>query len=165
VPRLPKLRLRWTSPPPPRPGSRLARLINAGTAQHVRVYKLTRGRIWGTFPGYPEVPIALIDHVGRKSGERRTTPLIYMPDGDDVVLVASNGGAPKTPAWCGNLLAAPETTVQIGGERRPVVAALAEGDERARLWPKVVEMYPPYGEYQKRTDREIPVLVLRRREA
>jgi deazaflavin-dependent oxidoreductase (nitroreductase family) len=111
------------------------------------------------------VPIVLLDHVGRKSGEERTTPLIYMADGDDVVIVASNGGAPETPAWWWNLRARPETTIQIGGERRPVVASFAEGAERERLWPLVVGHYPPYGEYQKRTDREIPVVVLRRRAA
>jgi deazaflavin-dependent oxidoreductase (nitroreductase family) len=111
-----------------------------------------------------DVPILLLDHVGRKSGKRRTAPLMYAPDGDDCVLIASYGGARKHPAWYLNLTANPETTIQVGGERRQVRAeTVGEDPERARLWAKAAAAYPAYDVYQKRTDRQIPVVKLVRR--
>jgi deazaflavin-dependent oxidoreductase (nitroreductase family) len=88
--------------------------------------------------------------------------LFRSPDGDDLVIVASMGGSDSHPSWWINLRASPETTVEVGGDKRAVVAALASEEERARLWPKLVEMYPSYATYQSRTDREIPVVILRR---
>jgi deazaflavin-dependent oxidoreductase (nitroreductase family) len=105
----------------------------------------------------------LLDHVGAKSGTRRTTPLVYVEDGADVVIVASKGGHPKHPAWFHNLRANPETTVQIGAERRPVRARVATAEERPRLWKKAVATYRGYRGYQERTEREIPLVVLERR--
>jgi deazaflavin-dependent oxidoreductase (nitroreductase family) len=102
----------------------------------------------------------LLDHVGARSGKRRTAPLAYLRDGDDVVLVASKGGHPRHPAWFHNLRAHPDTTVQIGSSRRAVRARVASSEERARLWPQVVELYEGYAAYQRRTDREIPLVVL-----
>jgi deazaflavin-dependent oxidoreductase (nitroreductase family) len=105
--------------------------------------------------------MCLLDHVGAKSGMERTTPLLYVPDGEDVVLVASKGGYPKHPAWFHNLKANPETTVQVGGEKIPVRARVADAAERKRLWPKAEEAWPGFRTYQKRSQgREIPMVVL-----
>jgi F420H(2)-dependent quinone reductase len=125
---------------------------------HELVYLATDGLIGHRFPGFP--PVLLLDHVGAKSGIRRTTPLAYIEDGDDVVLVASKGGHPRNPAWFHNLRANPDTTVQIGSERRAVRARVAGPDERARLWPKVVAAYAGYRGYQERTQRQIPLVIL-----
>ena len=107
--------------------------------------------------------VLLLDHVGRRSHTKRTTPLLYIEDGDDLVIVASKGGSRKHPAWWLNLRDSPRTTVQVGGERRDVVAREAGGDERERLWQRLVEVWPDYDSYQARTSRQIPVIVLSRR--
>ena len=132
----------------------LRRLMGA----HTLIYRASGGRIGHRFPGTP--PMLLLDHVGAKSGVRRTSPLVYAEDGNDVVIVASKGGYPKNPAWFHNLKAHPDTEVQIGTERRPVHAHVATAEERKRLWPKVVDVYSGYAEYQQRTDRRIPLVVL-----
>ena len=128
---------------------------------HTLVYRATRGRIGHRFPGSP--PMLLLDHIGAKSGEKRTTPLVYVRDGENLVLVASKGGNPKNPAWFHNLRANPETTVQVGSKKRSVRARVAEAAERERLWPKAVETYGGYADYQERTDREIPLVILEAR--
>jgi F420H(2)-dependent quinone reductase len=125
---------------------------------HTQAYRLSRGLIGHRFPGAP--PMLLLDHVGARSGTKRTSPLLYVADGEDVVLVASKGGNPKNPAWYHNLRANPDTTVQIGSERRPVHARVAAPEERKRLWPKAVATYSGYDGYQKRTKREIPLVIL-----
>ena len=125
---------------------------------HTAVYRATGGRIGHQFPGSP--PMLLLDHVGAKSGQKRTTPLVYVKDGENLVLVASKGGNPKNPAWFHNLRANPETTVQVGAEKRRVRAHVANEEERARLWPKAVGTYGGYHDYQERTEREIPLVVL-----
>jgi deazaflavin-dependent oxidoreductase (nitroreductase family) len=125
---------------------------------HAVAYRLTGGLIGHRFPGAP--PSLLLDHVGAKSGTKRTTPLTYLRDGDDFVIVASKGGHPSNPGWFYNLRANPDTTVQVGSKRRPVHARVANPEERTRLWPKVVEIYSGYAGYQKRTDREIPLVIL-----
>jgi deazaflavin-dependent oxidoreductase (nitroreductase family) len=102
----------------------------------------------------------LLDHVGAKSGTKRTSPLVYVRDGEDVVIVASKGGHPKHPAWFHNLRANPDTAVQIGHEKRKVHARVASAEERPRLWPMAVDTYSGYSEYQERTDREIPLVIL-----
>jgi len=135
----------------------LRRLIEG----HALVYRATDGLIGHRFPGVP--PMLLLDHVGAKSGTRRTTPLVYVDDGSDVVIVASKGGHPKHPAWYHNLRAHPDTTVQIGREHRAVHARVATPDEHARLWPKAVATYGGYRGYQERTDREIPLVILQPR--
>jgi F420H(2)-dependent quinone reductase len=132
----------------------LHRLMNV----HGKVYRATRGRIGHRFPGVP--PICLIDHVGAKSGKKRTSPLLYVEDGDNVVLVASKGGYERSPAWFHNLKANPDTTVQIGREIRKVHAHVAGEEERERLWPMALKVYPSYAEYQARTERKIPMVVL-----
>jgi deazaflavin-dependent oxidoreductase (nitroreductase family) len=125
---------------------------------HAAVYRASNGLIGHRFPGSP--PVLLLDHVGAKSATRRTAPLVYARDGDDVILVASKGGFPKHPAWFHNLMANPETTVQIGSRRQNVHARVADAEERKRLWPKVVQVYAGYDDYQRRTDREIPLVIL-----
>jgi len=103
----------------------------------------------------------LLDHVGAKSGKLRTSPLLYIPDGDDVVIVASKGGYPKHPAWYHNLVANPDTTMQVGSERRSVHARTATAEERERLWPEVTATYGGYADYQARSKgREIPLVIL-----
>jgi deazaflavin-dependent oxidoreductase (nitroreductase family) len=104
----------------------------------------------------------LLDHVGAKSGRRRTTPLVYLQDGDDFVIVASKGGAPRHPAWYHNLRANPQTTIQVGPRRIRVSARTAADTERERLWPEVVSIWPGYEGYQKRTSRRIPLVILER---
>jgi deazaflavin-dependent oxidoreductase (nitroreductase family) len=125
---------------------------------HTVVYRASGGRIGHRFPGSP--PMLLVDHVGAKSGTHRTTPLVYVRDGENLVLVASKGGNPKNPAWFHNLRANPETTVQVGSKKRSVRARVAETEERERLWPKAVATYAGYRDYQERTDREIPLVIL-----
>jgi deazaflavin-dependent oxidoreductase (nitroreductase family) len=124
---------------------------------HTVVYKATRGRIGGTAYG---APVALVESVGRKSGKRRTHPLICGEDGDNLVVVASKGGIERHPAWYLNLMAHPETTAWWKGEKRRVHARDATDEERERLWPMMVEVYKPYESYQRRTGRRIPVVVL-----
>jgi F420H(2)-dependent quinone reductase len=102
----------------------------------------------------------LLDHVGARSGARRTSPLLYIEDDGDLVVVASKGGFPRHPAWFHNLRANPETTVQVGGEVRPVRARVAGAAERERLWPRVVAAYSGYEDYSARTEREIPLVIL-----
>jgi deazaflavin-dependent oxidoreductase (nitroreductase family) len=128
---------------------------------HTVVYRATNGLIGHRVPGAP--PMLLLDHVGAKSGTKRTSPLVYTEDGDDIVLVASKGGNPKNPAWFHNVKANPDTTIQVGSEKRNVRARVATDEERKRLWPKVVDTYSGYAGYQKRTDRKIPLIVLERR--
>jgi deazaflavin-dependent oxidoreductase (nitroreductase family) len=140
----------------------LWRTFGVGTSLHVATYRATRGLVGhGGRLGAP--PMLLLDHVGAKSGKRRTSPLVYVRDGDDLVIVASKGGHPRHPAWFHNLRAHPETTVQVGSERRAVHARVATPAERRRLWRKAVEVWAGYDGYQRRTDREIPLVILERR--
>ena len=128
--------------------------------EHVRSYLETDGRI-----GYrwkEDAPIAILFTKGRKSGEERTNPLIFGRDGDNVVLVASKGGAPADPGWFRNLQQTPEAEIQVMGDRWRVRARVAEGEERERLWRLMAEIWPHYDEYAVKTDREIPVVVLER---
>ena len=125
---------------------------------HAVVYRLTGGVIGHRVPGMP--PTLLLDHTGARSGKRRTSPLVYGRDGDNVILVASKGGYPKNPAWFHNLMANPDTTIQIGSRRHAVHARVATAVEREHLWPLMVSVYGGYADYQKRTDREIPLVVL-----
>ena len=130
-------------------------------------YRRTRGRVggqWRIGAGFRKpVPVLLLDHHGRKSGRLYTVPLLYLVDGGDLVVVASQGGLAKHPQWYRNLCASPETTVQVRGERRAVRARVASGEERARLWERAVGVYADFDTYQSWTEREIPVIVLARR--
>jgi deazaflavin-dependent oxidoreductase (nitroreductase family) len=127
---------------------------------HALVYRATGGRIGRRIPGLP--PMLLLDHVGAKSGRVRTTPLIYMPHRDDFVIVGAKGGYPRHPGWVHNLRAHPETQVQVGGAKISVRAREPQGEERGRLWHEAVAHNPLWGDYQARTQRTIPLIVLER---
>jgi deazaflavin-dependent oxidoreductase (nitroreductase family) len=128
--------------------------------EHVRVYRETAGERGYHWRG---TTILLLTTNGRRSGQPRTTPLIHRTDGGRWIIVASKGGAPQNPSWFENLMADPEATIQVRGEEVPVRASTAEGAERGRLWSEMTEVWPAYDEYQERTEREIPVVVLSRR--
>ena len=147
----------------------VAKLIKYGARLHVPVFRLTRGRVgsrWRIGAGWRKpVPTLLLDHVGRKSGNRFTTPLLYLEDGPRLVIVASQGGLPKNPQWFHNLVANPDTLVDLPGERRrPVRARVADPEERTALWPRLVDLYADFESYQSWTDREIPVVILEPRD-
>src|SRR5438093_13633459 len=110
------------------PSDRMWPWINRAFKLHTGLYRATRGLVGHKFPGAP--PMLLLDHVGAKTGAKRTTPLAYVPDGDDVVLVGSKGGNDRNPAWVHNLKANPETTIQVGSELRKVRARVATAEER-----------------------------------
>ncbi len=126
---------------------------------HERIYRRSGGRWMARLAG---IDMLLLTTTGRRSGEPRTTPLACFADGDDWIVVASNNGQDLDPAWWLNLEARPEASVQLGPERFAVRARRAEGEERARLWPWLVERNPAYARYARRTAREIPVVVLSR---
>ncbi|WP_193045208.1 nitroreductase family deazaflavin-dependent oxidoreductase [Mycolicibacterium baixiangningiae] len=156
---------------PPRPkqldSPLLPKIFKVVGKAHVWVYRRTGGRVggrWRIGAGFRKpVPTMLLEHRGRKSGKVFVTPLLYMRDGEDVVIVASQGGRPEHPQWYRNLVANPEAFVQIGAERRPVRAVVADAEQRARLWPELVEVYADFDTYQRWTEREIPVILLQPR--
>ena len=131
--------------------------LKLGSGAHAGVYRATGGKLFGRMG---KSPILLLNTVGRKSGKKRTSPLLYVMDGEDFVIIASKGGAPTHPAWFLNLRNDPEATVEIGDREVRVRAEEADPQEKARLWRKMVEMYPTYDDYQKKTEREIPLLIL-----
>jgi deazaflavin-dependent oxidoreductase (nitroreductase family) len=136
----------------------LWKVANRATAAHVAYYRRTGGRL--LLGPFGSSQTALVDHVGRTSGKKRTTPLFYLADGDDVVIVASKGGSHKHPAWWLNLREMDETDIQIGSEHRRVKVRQATPAEKERLWPRVVEIWSDYANYQERTEREIPLAIL-----
>ncbi|HKY57598.1 MAG TPA: nitroreductase family deazaflavin-dependent oxidoreductase [Aeromicrobium sp.] len=144
------------------------KIMKVASRAHVGVFKLTNGRIgskWRVGAGFKKpAPTLLLEHIGRKSGKVFTTPLLYLADGRNVVVVASQGGMAKNPQWFANLKAHPDTRVHLRGERgRPVRARVATPSEKAALWPRLVDMYADYDTYQTWTDREIPVVILEAR--
>lgn len=128
--------------------------------EHVRVYRKTGGEHGYHWRG---ATILLLTTTGSVTGEEHTTPLIHRTDGGGWVIVASRGGAPDHPSWYKNLVANPDVTIQVMDEEIPAHARTAEGEERQRLWRLMTEDWPAYDDYQKRTDRQIPVVVLERR--
>jgi deazaflavin-dependent oxidoreductase (nitroreductase family) len=128
--------------------------------EHVRRYRETGGAVGHVW--HKGSTILLLTTTGRKTGEKRTAPLIYAQDGDRYVIVASKGGAPDHPGWYQNLEKTPAVELQVKDEVFPARARTADGEERARLWKKMAEVWPDYDEYAKRTEREIPVVVLER---
>jgi len=142
-----------------------AKLIKYGSKAQVLAFKLTNGWLgskWRVGSGFRKpVSILLLEHVGRKSGKQFTAPLLYLENGPDLVVVASQGGLPKNPQWYANLLAHPETTVKLPRRKaRPVRARVASAAERTELWPRLLDLYADFAKYDEWTDREIPVVVL-----
>jgi len=135
----------------------IATVQKLATKLHSSIFRATDGKIGGTLAGGP---VLLLVTTGRKTGQHRTTPLLYLMDGDRYVIVASNGGAPKDPVWWLNLKANPEATVEVGDRTLRVCAEAASPEEKARLWPGLVKMYGGYEGYQRKTDRTIPVVIL-----
>jgi F420H(2)-dependent quinone reductase len=128
------------------------------TKLHVAAYRATEGKIGGRLMNSP---VLLLLTTGRKSGKERTTPLLFLRDGVNYIMVASNGGTAGDPAWWLNLQKDPEAIVEVGGRTLRVRAEEVKGEEKRRLWTRLVETYPLYESYQRRTDREIPVILLR----
>ena len=131
----------------------------------VALFKATNGRIgskWRVGAGLTKpVPTLLLEHVGRKSGKQFTTPLLYLEDGRDFIVVASQGGLPKNPQWYLNLLATPQTRIRVRGRGAIRVRAReASGVERERLWPLLVDLYADFEKYDTWSDRVIPVVIL-----
>jgi len=128
--------------------------------EHVRRYRETAGEVGHIWKRGSK--ILLLTTTGRTTGEKHTAPLIYERDGDRLVIVASKGGAPEHPGWYRNLRKHPEVEVQVLGEKFPARARTVHGGERDRLWRLAARQWPPYDDYAKKTDREIPVVVLER---
>lgn len=127
------------------------------TNLHTTLFRATGGKLGGSLAGGP---VLLLVTTGRKTGRRRTTPLLYLRDGEDYVIVASNGGAAQHPVWWLNLKANPEARIEVGGRILPVRAEEASPAQKSRLWPGLVKMYGGYEGYRRKTDREIPVILL-----
>lgn len=128
-------------------------------ADHTRVYLETGGEKGHHWNG---VPTLLLTVTGRKTGQKRMTALIYGRDGEDYVIVASKGGAPDHPQWFLNLQANPDVELQVGPETFAATARVADDEERARLWPELAKIWPDYDNYQAKTDRQIPLVILTR---
>lgn len=132
--------------------------VRAMGALNTWIFRASGGRLGNKFTH--GAPVLLLTTTGAHSGQRRTTPLIYLADGKDVVLVASKGGMSHSPAWYHNLVKTPDCEIQIGAEVRPMHARRASDEEKAAYWPRLTLVYPDYEDYQARTTRNIPVLVL-----
>lgn len=133
---------------------------NDWNAKVIAEFRANEGRVGGPFEG---APMILVHHVGAKSGTRRVTPLVYVPQPDgSMAIVASKAGAPTNPDWYHNLKANPKIDVEVGTEKFSVEVAEVEGPDRAEIWTRLVAASPGFGGYQEKTTRTIPVLVLTR---
>ncbi len=133
---------------------------NSYNRQLIEEFRAHRGKSGGPMEGRP---LLLLTTAGAKSGQLRTTPVMYIPDGDRLLVIASNAGAATHPDWYRNLLAHPEVTVEVGNETFKAIAVVTEGSERQRLWTRIVELYPFFADHEAKTTRQIPVIVLRRK--
>jgi deazaflavin-dependent oxidoreductase (nitroreductase family) len=125
----------------------------------IEEFRTKSGNVGGPFEG---APMLLLHTTGAKTGEKRVNPLVYQRDGDEMIIFASKGGAPSNPDWYYNLVANPRVTVEFGDSTVEANARLARGDERERLWSRQKQLMPGFADYEKRTTREIPVIVLER---
>jgi deazaflavin-dependent oxidoreductase (nitroreductase family) len=125
--------------------------------QVIEEFRANGGKAGGMFEG---MPLVLVHNVGAKSGNEYVTPLVYLADGDDVVIFASKGGAPENPGWYHNLKAEPNVSIEVGDRKLEALATEATGDERDRLYSAQEAVQPQFGEYATKTDRKIPVIVL-----
>ena len=133
--------------------------FNEWNRKIIEEFRANGGKVGGRFEG---APMILVHHVGARTGTQRVNPMVYFADGDRILIVASKGGAPTNPDWYHNLKANPLTEVEVGTERFPVEVAEVTGDERATVWERIVAAMPGFGDYQRNTDRTIPVLALTR---
>ncbi|GAB2861708.1 nitroreductase family deazaflavin-dependent oxidoreductase [Actinocorallia aurea] len=142
---------------------RAVQIIKIMSRVNIRLYRLTGGRVGGTWrvgsAFRKPVPVCLVTVKGRKTGNPHTIPLLYLPDGENVIIVASQGGLPKNPIWYLNILANPEVTIQVRKDVRRMTARVATPVERAALWPKLVAQYADFDTYAARANREIPVVI------
>ena len=142
-------------------------IVKLGSRANTKIYKLTGGRVgskWRVGAGFKEpAPVILLTAMGRKSGKPRTVPLLYLRDGANVVVVASQGGMASNPAWYHNVKANPDVSVQEGRKTVAMRAREADDQERARLWPKLVEVYADFDNYAAWTERKIPVIICERK--
>ena len=127
--------------------------------QLIEEFRANRHKAGGPFEGRP---LLLLTTTGARSGKRRTTPMMYIRDGERLLVIASNSGAPAHPDWYSNLLAHPHVTVEVGTETFDAIAVVTEGKERQRLWARIVELYPFFADHQAKITRQIPVIVLSR---
>ena len=134
--------------------------MNDWNRQTIEAFRANGGKVGGVWEGRP---LLLLTTTGAKSGQRRTTPVMYLPDGDRLLVFATKAGAPTNPAWYHNLIAYPEVTVEVGTETYEATATSLTGEERDRLYAKQASLYPQFGEYQARATRTIPVIALERR--
>ena len=133
---------------------------NEYNRQLIEEFRTARDTEAGPMPGRP---LLLLTTTGAKSGQRRTTPLMYIPDGEGLLVIASAAGAPKHPDWYHNLAAHPEVTVEVGKETFDATAVVLEGDERRQVWDRIIQQYPFFIEHQSKVTRQIPVVALQRR--
>lgn len=149
--------------PPQLDSPLVPRFMKVMSRVQTALYRATGGRLggkWRVGSAFPRgIPVCLLTTAGRKTGQPRTSPLVYLADGDRIVLVASQGGLPKHPMWYLNICHNPEVTIQIGSQVRRMRARVADGGERSVLWPRLVEMYADFADYQSWTDRIIPVII------
>jgi deazaflavin-dependent oxidoreductase (nitroreductase family) len=134
-------------------------IMKTMTLVHTTVYKVSKGRFGNKMK---KAPVLFLTVTGRKTGKLHTVPLLYLEDGDRKVIVASKGGDNRHPVWYLNLVANPEVKVEMAGERADMKATVVGAEEKATLWPRLVEIYPGYAGYQRKTERDIPLIALTR---
>jgi deazaflavin-dependent oxidoreductase (nitroreductase family) len=134
-----------------------ASLLRAGGRLNVPLYRLTRGRMFGRIG---RAPVLLLTSTGRRSGQPRTAPVLYLADGERLIVIGSNAGNNRAPAWALNLEAHPDAEVEVGPKRRRVRARIAEGEERDELWRRMNDQYAGFDDYRTRTARQINLFVL-----
>ncbi len=133
--------------------------MNDWNSRIIEEFRANEGKVGGPFAN---ATVLLLTTTGKKSGRQHTTPLVYMPDGERLLVFASKGGAPSHPDWYGNLVANPKVKVEVGKESYQATATVIKGEERDRLYAKQVERFPAFGEYEQKTTRRIPVIALDR---
>ncbi len=134
--------------------------LNDWNRQIITEFRANEGKVGGQFEG---APLLLLTATGAKSGKQRTTPLMYLPDGDRMIIFASKAGSPNHPDWYHNLVAHPDATIEVGTETVKVEATVIAGEERDQLYNKQATLYPGFADYEKKTTRKIPVVALTRR--
>lgn len=133
--------------------------MNDWNRQTIEEFRANRGKVGGFWEGKP---LLLLTTTGAKSGQRRTTPTMYLRDGDRLLIFASKSGAPTNPDWYHNLVTHPQVTVEVGPETYEATATVLKGEERDRLYARQAELYPQFGDYEAKTTRKIPVIALER---